>query len=327
MQKEGKNGRTYLTYRRKIEVFQEFLETRLNANDSNYPQILVGLRNEDVIASVEFYVENYGIRYKATTDAYFVILGVFFKFLWDLHGIQNEWFGNTIRKQQLKDSYEALVGKKLKLTATEQVMPPTDEQITELTHLCDRMIDQATPESVVGGQYNGTYAKYISSLIVKLTLLFGCKNQVIDNLPLQAFDLLTRRMTINGYSVHLPDKLALQMQQYVTEVRPKLVEQYPNDRLFVGFKIDAHVDNTQKYAVLDPVLHHIQGTAIAKYAIIQMIRERIPSSLIMEFTGCSTTIYQHCNELVEDESDTTRRADKSRLLDRAFRNLHIFDVL
>lgn len=150
-------------------------------------------------------------------------------------------------------------------------MPPNDIEVDKLISLCNQMIDNATPESVVAGRYNGTYAKYISSLIVKLTLLFGCKNQVIDNLPLKAYDQRIHRITINGYRVHLPDALALQMQQYVTKVRPKLVKQYPNDRLFVGFNVDAHVDNSQKYAILKQVLKHTQGTAIAKYAIMQMI--------------------------------------------------------
>lgn len=57
-------------------------------------------------------------------------------------------------------------------------MPPNDIEVDKLISLCNQMIDNATPESVVAGRYNGTYAKYISSLIVKLTLLFGCKNQV-----------------------------------------------------------------------------------------------------------------------------------------------------
>lgn len=326
-QRQQLKGRSHLTYKKKVTVLQEYIITRRTADDSNFYSILKDLGEEDILDSIRFYVRKSKIRFQATVDQYVRILATFFEFIRNTYKWENKLFMDDQKKTQLKEACDRLVRDELRLNNKERAMPPSDIEVDKLVVLCNQMIDNATPESVMAGQYNGTYAKYISSLIVKLTLLFGCKNHVIDNLLLKAYDQHIHRITINGYSVHLPDVLALQMQRYITEVRPKLVEQYPNNRLFVGFNIDAHVDNTQKYAILKPVLNHTQGTAIAKYAIMQMIRERVPSSLIMEFTGCSDTIYQHCNELIEDESETTKQADKSRFLDQAFRGTDLFDKL
>lgn len=327
IQRQQLKGRSYLTYRKKILVLQEYMIAHKTADDTNFYSILKDLDEEDILDSIRFYVRKSKIRFKATVDNYISVLVAFFEFIRNTYEWENALFKDDQKKTHLNEAYDRLVRDELKLNERERVLPPSDSEVDELVCLCNQMIDNVTPESVLGGQYNGIYAKYISSLIVKLTLLFGCKNQVIDNLPLQAYDQRIHRITINGYRVHLPDTLALQMRQYVTKVRPELVEQYPNDRLFVGFNIDTHVDNSQKYAILKQALNHTQGTAIAKYAIMQMIRERVPSPLIMEFTGCSDTIYQHCNELVEDESEITRQTDKSKFLDQAFRGTDLFDKL
>lgn len=325
-QQQGK-GRSYLTYKKKVEVLRDYAIARKSANDSNFSSILRGLDEDDILDSVRFYVEDSEIRYKATADAYYTILTVFFDFIRQNYQWGNVLFDSKEKNTHLQNAYNILTTKELKLNAKEKVLPPDDLQVEELIQLCNYTIQNTSTDAILGGAKNGAYSKYISSLIVKLTLLLGCKNQVVDNLLVGDYDPFLHTITVNGYCVHVSNGLAKQMYRYIAEVRPKLVELHPNEHLFVGFKDNAIVDNSKKYAILKPVLGHTKGTAIAKYAIMRMIREKVPAYLIMEFTGCSTVIYRHCNELVEDESDTTKRASKSRLLDQAFRGTSIYDRL
>lgn len=71
----------------------------------------------------------------------------------------------------------------------------------------------------------GVYSSYISSLIVKLVLAYGLKNEAIRKLKIKDYNDQLNDLIINNYRVHLPDRLAMQMKKY-KEIRKRFLEKY-----------------------------------------------------------------------------------------------------
>lgn len=50
-----KNGLTFVTYKRKIYVFYEYVVFILQAKDVNYQSILIGMKIEEILSALEYY--------------------------------------------------------------------------------------------------------------------------------------------------------------------------------------------------------------------------------------------------------------------------------
>lgn len=70
------NG-TSVTYKRKIYVFQEYVNVVLQAKDVNFQSILTAMTKEQLVDSVQYYVKTYDVKYVATVDTYNTVVGVF----------------------------------------------------------------------------------------------------------------------------------------------------------------------------------------------------------------------------------------------------------
>ena len=77
----GKAGGTSVTYKRKIYVFQEYVNLRLQAKDVNFQSILTAMTKEQLVESLQYYVMTYDIKYVATVETYITVIGVFFDFI------------------------------------------------------------------------------------------------------------------------------------------------------------------------------------------------------------------------------------------------------
>lgn len=327
-QRDEKGERTYETYGRKIFVFQEYLETKKAQNiiEEKYRAFLRTIKISDILESVEYYVLTYNIRYKSTTDSYLAALFVFFSYIQEKLGIQNEYFDINSKSKELRASYEEQV-KQLKLNIGEQAMPILPAEFERLVKICDKNIDNVADDELVNGNNNGVYSLYISSLITKFVLLFGTRNKIISEININDYDHRLNKITIRGYSVHLPDKLASQMHRYLI-VRQKIIaSSSPNEHLFVDFNASQKLENAKMFFVLKSTFGTTKALTISKYAIIQMMKNRIPLSSIMGFTGFSQTVCVHCQEIIEEQNGISNSVEKNRQLDAALRQSETFDNL
>ncbi len=79
------------------------------------------------------------------------------------------------------------------------------------------------------------------------------------------------------------------------------------------------------YIVLKKVMGNMQAGGVAKYAIIQMLREGIPVYIISDFTNYKEDVIDYCQEQVDVERGLSLLSEKSRLLDSALRKNNLFD--
>jgi hypothetical protein len=73
------------------------------------------------------------------------------------------------------------------------------------------------------------------------------------------------------------------------------------------------------FFILKELIGTNQSTALAKYAIIQLIRQGAPANLIKDFTGYKDIIYNHCQEIVDEENGIVSHEEKCRKLDVSLR--------
>ena len=323
-QDENKKSVTAVTYKKKIYIFYEYLETVLLAKDVNYIGILMQMTLERLMDSVRYYVETCNVKYMATADTYITVLKLFFDFISEEYGWSNKYFESNYLNKELKNAYENKT-KELHLCTAKQVEPIKEDKILELLQICDCKIDNVNIERAVSGKNNGEYSGYISSLIVKLMVIYGCKNASINDLIDDDYNNDLNKIRINGFSVRLPDKLAMQMKKY-WDLRKKLLRDIKTKRLFVDpINPSKKIDNTKMFHVLKEVLGSNQATSVAKYSIIQMIKKDVPAHIIKKFTGYSDGVFEYCQSWVDEEKGTLMISEKSKLIDAAIRQNDLFD--
>ena len=314
-----------ITYKRKIYVFYEYVTIKLQAKDVNFQSILTAMRTEHFLEALEYYVRTYNIKFATTAWNYFFAISSFYQFLYDEFYWENKLFSNKSENTVLRKAYENKI-LLLKLNTGEQVLPISNEQAKQFVALCDEKLN-ATDEEILSGYYTGVFSNYISSLIDKIILLYGIKNNVIEEIKITDYNSTLNKIRINELWVHLPDGLALQMLRYL-EIREKLLNGVQDDRLFVDMaKYRRKLDYSKMFNVLKEFLGHNKGATIAKYGIIQMIRSGVPADLIKKFTGYSDVVYNHCLEIVDEESGIVLMNEKSKLLDTTFRKQELFDIM
>ncbi|MCI8337664.1 MAG: hypothetical protein HFH62_03120 [Lachnospiraceae bacterium] len=320
---EDKAGGTSVTYKRKIYVFQEYVELVLQAKDVNYQSILTAMTKEQLLDSIEYYVKTYDVKYVTTVETFYSVLGIFFDFISLKYEWKNPVFETRTKNLELKAAYDEKISK-LKLNTKEQVEPLTDQEASELINICDNNMDNATIDKLRNGANNGDFSSYISSLVSKVVLLYGTKNGCLNEIKISDYDCRLNKLNINGFWVHLPDKLAIQMREYI-KYREKLLNQEKEKRLFIDIrKGKRKLDNTKMFYILKGVTGNTQGKSIAKYAIIQMIKLGVPSHMIKEFTGYSDDVYRLCQEKYEQDG-ILMALEKSKLMDSALRRSDLFD--
>lgn len=103
------NG-TSVTYKRKIYVFQEYVNVVLQAKDVNFQSILTAMTKEQLVDSVQYYVKTYDVKYVAAVDTYNTVVGVFFDFISFSYGWKNPLFETRTKNLELKAAYRKTFG-------------------------------------------------------------------------------------------------------------------------------------------------------------------------------------------------------------------------
>ncbi len=325
--KKEKGEATTNTYKSKIYEFFEFVSLELRELDVTYIYFLNVMNKDKLLQSVEYYVKAGNLKSRAAVDVYFSVLGNFYKFLSIKYGETNDYFQDNIKKEEFKEAFERKI-KELGLRESDTQEPIGREMAEKILEECDKIIDGIDIEKILSKE-KGVYSNYISSLITKLVLAYGLKNDAIRKLKIKDYNDQLYDLMINNYRVRLPDGLAMQMKKY-KEIRKRFLEKYKieSKRLFFDdYDIDKELDNTKMYIVLKKVMGNMQAGGVAKYAIIQLLRENIPAYIISDFTNYKEDVLDYCQEQVDAERGLSLLSEKSRILDSALRKNELFDVM
>lgn len=83
-------------------------------------------------------------------------------------------------------------------------------------------------------------------MVSKIVLLFGTKNGNLNELKISDYDCKLNKLKINGFWVHLPDKFAIQMRDYV-KFREQILGSEKEKRLFIDIRMNKRkFDNTNE---------------------------------------------------------------------------------
>lgn len=298
-------------------------------NDKSIQSVCTSIRSDQVIASVDYYVDKSGIKYKATADNYFSALSVFFDYINSEYTWRAGLFIDSGMKNKLRQQYAEEI-KKLKLFSKEQSQPLSEEEYERLLLQCNDRINNVEADDLLKQEgYNSTYTYFVSALATKIVLYTGVKNNILAELPCKAYDEVHNKILINGYSVHLPDELARQMRKYYREVRMQIVQPNENvDALFINRKTEKrNLGNATLFCILQDIIGTKKVAMVAKYRILQMIGQNIPTDIIKQFTGYSDEVVGHCQEMYDENNGGTDMLAKIRKLDSGLRAIENYDVL
>lgn len=159
--------------------------------------------------------------------------------------------------------------------------------------------------------------------MIKLVMFLGIKPQLVSEFKISNLDIYTNKIFISGYWVHLPDKLGVQMKKYLSIIEKLSLEN--GDFLFIKKDGTRYIkEYGQMFKVANKVMKNCSAESIAKFTIIQMIKEGINPSIILSITKFGIDTYLHCQDLVNSEKGAL---EKSRYLDSKLRKMKIFDIL
>lgn len=334
---ERREGNFYdssiVTYKRKLEVFFEFLYLKCGISDDNFQELLRGIGEEKIINSIEYYVYEYDIKFKVTVENFFTVIKGYFDFISSKYNIKNDNFDSTQKYSNLKLLVDRKIGE-LGLNTSRQKPPITKVVFNTLNKYCNEKIDVLSKYELINCQlqdennYNKPLVEFISAIATKLVMLTGIKNQVIGKIAIKDLCLSLNKIRINSYWIHLPDRLGMQFRKYM-DVRSEIAKDKSEEAALFINKQGYPINNEYRimFEVLVSVVGDRKAECVSKYTIMNMIRKGINSTIIQEFTSFGSDTFLHCQELVNEEKSKEDLRSKSRYIDSKIRSLESFDEL
>jgi hypothetical protein len=322
-----------VTYRRKMDVFFEFLTNNCGISDNNYKEILIGIGIDKISDSLKYYVEEYGIEFKVTVGNFFTVIKCYFDFISKNYNLKNDNFDSTIKFENLKKEVQIII-KKMQLNKSEQKSPVTKSTFNKILIYCNNKIDLPSKDDLLISEqkinpdnYNKPLVEFISAIITKIVMFTGVKNQVISSLKKSDYDEILNIVKVNNYWIHLPNKLGLQMKKYLDVWSDLANSKEENFSLFINKQgIPINKNYNLMFDVLQSVMNNRIAESVAKYTIMELMKSGINISIIRNLTSFGFETCFHCQELL-NENKEYNNISENRYIDSQIRSLEIFDLL
>jgi hypothetical protein len=325
--------RSYEIYKNKIMVFYKFLVSEKGINDKSYKSYLEAMKTEEIIESLNHYIVGNKINSESVAWHYISVVKRYFLFIYDAENlkIQNT---NLIKSFSLSqssvDSFTYKIKKEIfesgDLEKKDSKTELTQEEVEVLISECDQQIKELLQRGSIleYKKYPSQYNDFVSCIIIKLLLFTGAKYQVITNLRSSDLNLKQQILRINGYCIRLPINLFTQLLEYVA-IKQLMQSDCDNEDNSLFIRADG--ETPQGTSFISDTLVQFTGrgdtTGIIKFAIIEMIKKGINQSVIQDFTGNGSKIYDYCQSKVNE----SKNLSVNRYLDSKLRSLEIYDLL
>lgn len=321
------NNKNVAGYNVCMNSFEEYLGT-INMTESSTIQIYFqGITSDALIKSLEYYIVTNGITSYSAANKYISAIKEYFLFLVQSEFLRNdELMAEFAFKTTNPKSYRCKANKFLESHSQILLNEVIDafEDAKDLIAYCDDTMNNIYNLSLMITNQTD-FNKFRSALIIKLTLLTGAVYRQLIKLKESDIDIQHCRLTLNGLTIHIPYNLIDQLTAYKKMRSDILMHNNKNTKEwfieFSGDTISTTISTTSDYLIDISGRGDING--IVKFTIINMIREGINQSIIMKFTGAGSTIYDYCQEKVNDTMDL----ESSSYLDSRIRRIETFDLL
>ena len=321
-----KNEENRNVYVPRIYSFANFLQGEKNVTDKNYKEYLSAMKMDVVIESLENFIINNQIKKKSVAFFYAKTVKKYFGYLNDI-GIENEELLKSFAYTNSK-SYDNRIRKYIENNATLKMVETKDavdfEEIKLLITSIDEQIEECIKDDDVmtcmENRYN-PYNNLVYLLGLKLMIFTGIDYAGIRKLQAGCFDSKKLKITINTYTVHLPDNLGEQLSEYEMVKDTRGIN---SDSFFVLCNEQIIPKETYQFSYLiEGIIGRGDTSGIRKYVITEMIRKGINQSFIMKLTNVGLTIFEDCQNTV----NTERHVDANRYIDSKMRDMRVFDYL
>jgi len=274
------------------KYFVEYLEIKYPIY--NYPNIKAFLSEQlsrfDIVNSCVYYLEKSKARSVTAIAKY---LGAM-TFLYNSYFLPNDCGNKNLHElipfSGLKDEVkEGLANKKLQEKAAIPVLTTT-----EFINIC-KFMEKDKRRSYVK---NGTY------IIWKLLLLYGFKFERIKYLETKNYNSINRTLKIHvdeneTITIKLPDALALEMSEYISQGNRKRGYIFVNTKgkVITSAFIDYPFRQLMEKHGMQGKPNAFNATGLAKYAINSMLEVGLDAYNIRKITGMENIVIDYCQDL------------------------------
>ena len=309
-----------LAKRNCIEMFLRYLTEERKVRQENAKGFLGGMKVEDVIQSLGYYIEQNNITSKGSCTTYRACIREYFTYLTQEGKIQNDKIMSEFGVVSSDiNSYDNKVNRYLEENDSIQdstTYPPcSKKEIRAIIKKCSELIKSSQDE-------RGRYENIGAVLVIKLGILTGVTYRKIRETLYKDVNVRYGTIKISNMQIHLPHKMIDELEEYLG-IRERMINT-KSEYLFVTLEGKQISDKTKDISsILMSAIGRRSFTGIIKYGIINLIKKGVNQSIICKFTGVKDTVYDDCQQQVNDEMIKA----SSRYLDAKIRSIETFDML
>jgi len=289
-------------YSPKIYSFYDYLTKEMHINDDTYCNYLQSMKIPDIIKSMNKYIEKSSINKKSVASYYKTVIKKYFKYLNTISISNSKLIESFGVERDDANSYDGIINDAINnnpLLIDKDSNEPIDKEEAEiLIDECNDVIDEILINNTNTLKNRNTYQRLVNFLFIKVLMFTGAKPNVIYKLDIGNVNTESNKLLINGFNIHLPDKLAKQLKGYINLrkcMKPS------TDNLFVNYNGESiSRQNTRVPYFLSIICLGVSTTAITKYTVIEMINVGLNPSIIKKLTGVGSDIYDFCQDRVNN---------------------------
>lgn len=308
-------------YSNNISSFSDFIKQK-GIPDENLVTYLRGIRTDDIIESLSYYIESKNITSIETANRYMWAIKEYLYFMLHEGGISNAELLKEIESPTFKEtSYPFKMRKAISdhsLKSKEGFGALSSEEVNELVTQCNELLT-SEDQYLKAFEKQKYFNRYRSAILVKLMLLTGVAYRTIRKVKKSDLNVSHGIITINDYEIRLPKALQTNFQKYLELIDSLHGEQ---DDLFIEFNGNIMSVNTSTlFTFLSTFISRGDLNGIIKYSIINMIKAGMNETIIKKITGVEETILKDCQSNAFDKKTETRHFDSK------IRSIEIYDML
>jgi integrase len=325
--------RSIVRYEYILLVYNEFLVEEIKLNSNTLKAYLNGVTPKELFDGLSYYIRTRSITSEDTADLYISVIKTFFQFLRRTNYIESDALTATFGlSSQDPNSFnhcydlfiKDLIDNKIILfKKTERAL--TEKEIKMIIDYCNECIDNFELKELLANK--DKYNRFVFAIMIKLIIFCGVSERVLSKVKRRDINLVTGKIKINNMELQLPFNLRTQMKKYVDARDTRSAKE---NRLFVDF----YGNNTDGRGRLGGFISNRLRTVkdlnkkssvicVAKFAIIEMIRNGMNQNIIQSLTGFQNEVFAPCQEFVNLDKDEER----SKYVNNKLKTLDLYDIL
>ncbi len=316
-------------YKYILEIYRDFTISKIGIKGEEVKSHLNDVDEKDIFSSLDHYINKCKVRAEDTANFFISVIKNFLQYLKEKNIIDNsaifESFG---RSPDDPSSFSHLLSEELKLKSfkyKKNGRALNEHEISTLIKYCDDEINKYLIDKLI--KSNEKYNNFVRAIMVKLTIYTGIKNIGFNTIMYSDYSFEKGTIKINGYEILLPSNLKIQMKKYIDL---RTIKNNIEGNLFLEYdgKLDTGTGKLGTFILkcleqFDDLQSKSSMICVAKYTIMEMIRNGVNQNIIQDLTGYKTNVFYPCQELVNLE----KTEEKSKYLRKKLKLIDTFDIL